>query len=149
MSSAPLLGGLYVGQPSGGGSSSQIANTSDVPGATVSDALNALYRVGYPVDQTGATYTFALTDRGRTVPANRATAQTFTLPPAPGIAWQVGDVITVWQKGDGRVTFAQGAGVTILPSQTYQPATLEKNAQVTAQYVALNTWLLSGDRLPV
>jgi len=145
MSAAPLHGGLYVGQPS---SSSGTTNGSAVPGATVTDALNALYRVQYAADVVTAGYTFVLADRGRTVPGNSASAQTFTLP-AAATGWAIGDVITVWQKGDGRVTFAQGAGVTILPSTSYQPATLEKNAQVTAQYVAVNTWLLGGDRLPV
>jgi hypothetical protein len=146
MSAAPLHGGLYVGQPS---SSSGTTNGSAVPGATVTDALNNLYRVQYANDQVGPVYTFFLADRGRTTPGNRSTAQTFTLPPVATVAWLIGDVITVWQKGDGKITLVGGAGVTIEPSVTYQPVTLEKNALVTAQYVAADRWLLSGDRLPV
>jgi hypothetical protein len=151
MSTAPLHGGLYVGQPggsgSGGGSSSQVTNASDVPGATVSDALNVLYRVQYRPDVIAAGYEFTLSDVGRTVVGNSEGAQTFTFQ--PGLGWEVGDVITVWQKGAGRIAIAAGNGAIILPSTSYQPVTFEQNAIVTAQCVAFDTWLLSGERLPV
>jgi hypothetical protein len=61
--------------------------------------------------QTGTTYTLAATDKDGVVTANNAGAITVTIDAS---VFAAGDRITVIQKGAGQVTFAAGAGVTIV-----------------------------------
>jgi hypothetical protein len=91
--------------------------------------------------QTGATYTFALTDVGKTVTASNASAQTYTIPPTASVAWPTGTTLYVINLGAGVVTFAAGAGVTVTNTaqtlQTYQSARLVRTA--------LNAWTVTPD----
>jgi len=91
--------------------------------------------------QTGTTYTFALTDVGKTVTASNASAQTYTIPPTASVAWATGTTLYVINLGAGVVTFAAGAGVTVTNTaqtlQTYQSARLVRTA--------LNAWTVTPD----
>jgi hypothetical protein len=93
--------------------------------------------------QTGTSYTLVLTDHTKLVTLSNASAITLTVPPNSSVAFAVGSVIDLAQIGAGRVTVAQGSGVTInatpglkLRAQ-YSGATLRKRAT--------DTWLLFGD----
>ena len=77
--------------------------------------------------QTGTTYTFALTDIGKTVTANNAAAQTYTIPPTSSVTWPTNATLNVVSLGAGTVTFAAGAGVTVT-----------NTAQTLAQYQSAN-----------
>lgn len=70
----------------------------------VSSSINA---------QTGTTYTFVAGDAANTVTLNNAAAITATVPPNSVVAFPIGTQIDVVQLGAGKVTLAQGAGVTI------------------------------------
>ena len=98
--------------------------------------------------QTGTTYTFVLTDGSANsleplVTFGSASATTVTVPPNSSVAFAVGTQIDCLQLGSGKVTFAQGAGVTINSQGT--------NKAIAAQYVAVSliktatdTWVLIG-----
>lgn len=89
--------------------------------------------------QTGTSYTLVLTDAGKQVTMNNASASTLTIPPNASVAFDVGVTIVVIQLGAGAVTLTAGAGVTISTQATslvmaqYQVATLIKQAT--------NTWI--------
>ena len=120
--------------------------TSDVTG--VLPAANV--GLGRTINaQTGTTYTFVLSDGQKAgantlVTGSNASAQTFTVPPNSSVAYPTGDQIDVCQVGAGKLTLAQGSGVTINSKSS--------NKAIGAQYVcvslvktATDTWLLIGD----
>ena len=91
-----------------------------------------------------AAYTLALTDAGKLVEVNSASAVTVTVPDNATVAFEIGTEIIIQQEGAGQVSIAGATGVTInsaggllnLASQ-YSAATLIKKAT--------DTWLLVGD----
>ncbi|RTL52899.1 MAG: hypothetical protein EKK40_07050 [Bradyrhizobiaceae bacterium] len=64
-------------------------------------------------NQTGTTYTFALSDNGAYVRFSNASAITVTIPSNASVALPVGAQIDVFQKGVGKVTFVGAVGVSI------------------------------------
>lgn len=74
---------------------------------TKSDVLRAIN------EQTGTSYTFVLADNGKYCRFTNSGAVTVTVPPNSSTAFEVGTQIDVIQGGAGKVTFAQGSGVTI------------------------------------
>lgn len=58
-------------------------------------------------------FTFALADAGTIIEAEAATALTATVPPASSVAFVDNTLIEICQTGDGQVTIAPGAGVTL------------------------------------
>lgn len=63
--------------------------------------------------QTGTTYTYVLSDAGKLVTFNNASAQTVTVPTNASVAFPVNTRIYGKQLGSGTVTFAAAGGVTI------------------------------------
>lgn len=94
--------------------------------------------------QTGATYTFALTDKATRVRGNRATSQIFTVPPHSSVAFTAGDWLEIEQKGAGQITIAEGAGVTIRKPATLSLALAEQWATAFLYYAGSDEWVLSG-----
>ncbi len=89
-------------------------------------------------------YTLALSDLGKTVELNKATAVNLTIPANADVAFPVGTTIELWQQGVGQVTVVPAAGVTLRsPSGAtklygqYSSGALRKRAT--------NEWVLSGD----
>ncbi len=116
---------------------------ADTVTGTLFDATNRTQ--GLPVNaQTGTTYTFILADAGKMVTANNAAAQTYTVPPNSSVAYPVGTTIDVAGIGAGKVTLAQGAGVTI-SSKAGNKAIGAQYVGVTLRKIATDTWLLFGD----
>ena len=93
--------------------------------------------------QTGTTYTFVLTDGGKLVTASNGSAQTYTVPPNSSVAFPTGTVITIIGIGAGKVTLAQGSGVTI-NSKDSEKAIDGQHASVTLIKTATDTWQLIG-----
>jgi cyanophycinase-like exopeptidase len=87
-------------------------------------------------NQTGTTYTFALSDIGKTVTANNAGASTYTIPPTASVTWPSNTTLRVVNLGAGVVTFAAGAGVTV----TNTTATLAQYQAVELVRTGLNAW---------
>lgn len=93
--------------------------------------------------QTGTTYTFVLTDSGKICEFSNASAVTVTVPPNSSVAFPVGTQIEVTQTGAGKVTLAQGSGVTITSLASYK-AIAGQYASATLYKRATDTWQLSG-----
>ena len=93
--------------------------------------------------QTGTTYTAVATDSGKLVTLSNASAITVTLPPS---VYAVGEQINFVQLGAGQVTFAQGAGVTIVSAgaTVSAPKIGKQYAAATAICTASNTFLVIG-----
>ena len=93
--------------------------------------------------QTGTTYTFVLADQTKLVTASNGSAQTYTVPPNSSVAFPTGTTITVIGIGSGKVTLAQGSGVTIA-SKDSEKAIDGQHASVTIIKTASDTWQLVG-----
>ena len=94
--------------------------------------------------QVGTTYTLALTDGGKVVEMNNASANTLTVPPNSSVAFPVGAQILVLQTGAGQTTLAAGAGVTV----NSKDGNLKLSAQWCAATLikrASDTWVVVGD----
>jgi hypothetical protein len=112
----------------------------------VKDGANAIQTVASGFDsavaiptynaQVGTTYTFALTDIGKTVTASNASAQTYTIPPTASVTWPTATTLNVINLGAGVVTFAAGAGVTV----NNTAGTLSQYQSAALIRTALNTW---------
>jgi len=140
---------------SGGGSSGSVTlsiNTSVTADLTTAQTLtnktltSPLINLGINA-QTGTTYTTVLADNGKLITQTNASPITTTIPPFSSVAYPVGAQLNFVQYGAGKVTFAQGVGVTI--SSTGATATApELRAQyssATAICVAQDDWLIAGD----
>lgn len=66
-----------------------------------------------PNEQTGTSYTLALADATKGVLMNNASANTLTIPANSAVAFPVGTVVAVVQKGAGVTTITAAAGVTL------------------------------------
>jgi hypothetical protein len=87
-------------------------------------------------NQTGTTYTLALTDAGKVVEANNAAAITLTVPPNSSVAFPIGTVVEVFQMGAGQVTVTAGAGVTLR---------VPNGAKTAKQYAVASLWKRDTD----
>lgn len=97
-------------------------------------------------NQTGTTYTFALTDAGNLVTFNNASLVSATIPLNSSVAFPVGTKIDVIQLGVGRVMFIASSGVTLHYTPSYFTRTQYSGCSLIQ--VAANTWNLVGDVSP-
>lgn len=67
----------------------------------------------YTNNQTGTTYSFALTDGGATVTASNASASTYTLPQTSSVAFPIGTRIKLVNLGVGAVTLVKEGSETL------------------------------------
>lgn len=148
--SGPLTGNV-TGNASGtaatvtGAAQSAITSVGTLTSLTVTGAVTAGSVVA-PLAinaQTGTTYTFVAADAGKLVTASNGSAQTYTVPPNSGVAFDVGTAITIIGIGAGKVTLAQGSGVTI-NSKDSEKAIDGQHASVTLIKTATDTWQLIG-----
>lgn len=97
----------------------------------------------FATQQSGTTYTLALTDSGTTIETTSATAVTITVPTNATVAFPVGTVINFLQYGAGQITFSPASGVTLRT-----PSTLQTRAQYSVAQLrqrATNEWTVAGD----
>jgi hypothetical protein len=94
--------------------------------------------------QTGTTYTLVAGDLNDLVTLSNAGAITLTVPPS---VFAANDVINIAQIGAGQVTFAQGAGVTIVSTgaTASAPKLRLRYSAATVICTASNTFLVVGD----
>ena len=95
-------------------------------------------------EQTGTSYTLVLTDAGKLIETNNASANTLTVPPNSSVALPVGTQILVLQTGAGQTTLAAGSGVTV----NSKDGNLKLSAQwcgVTLIKRATDIWVAIGD----
>jgi hypothetical protein len=97
-------------------------------------------------DQTGTSYTPVLTDQYQVlITRSNAGASTLTIPTNASVAFPVGTVITVLNKGAGAVTISGAGGVTVLSAgATAASPTLAQYKSAALMQVAANTWYVVG-----
>ena len=128
-----------------GAAQSAITSVGTLSAVTVTGAVTAGSVVA-PLAinaQTGTTYTFADGDQSKLVTASNGSAQTYTVPPNSSVAFAVGTAITIIGIGAGKVTLAEGSGVTI-NSKDSEKAIDGQHASVTIIKTATDTWQLIG-----
>lgn len=103
--------------------------------ATAMVAINA---------QTGVTYTVVLTDDGKLVTADNASAIALTIPPNSSVAFGIGTQINIMQLGAGQVTITAGSGVT-LRSAGSKLKTSAQFAVATCLKIASDIWVVVGN----
>jgi hypothetical protein len=90
-----------------------------------------------------ASYTLALTDAGRLVEMNSASALTLTVAPDSSVNFAVGAQIQLLRVGTGNVTVAAGSGVTVNATPALTLRAQWSGATLTKR--AANVWVLNGD----
>ena len=90
--------------------------------------------------QTGTTYTLVLTDAGKQVTLNNASAVTLTVPANATVAFAVGAKIQLINLGAGVVTVA-GTGAATIYNSTLD-LSLNQYAVATLYKTATDTWVL-------
>jgi hypothetical protein len=110
--------------------------------------FNGLVTFTVDPDQTGTTYTAVLDDAYQVlVPMNRATATAFKIPTNASVAFPVGTVITVLNKGAGTVTIsAVTSGTTTILSAgaTAAAPTLGQYKSAACIKTATDIWYVVG-----
>lgn len=96
-------------------------------------------------NQTGTTYTLALSDAAGVVRGNNSAAQTYTVPPGSSVAFAVGTTIAIRQVGAGAITLSPGAGVTLNIPTGFQARTARQGATIMIHEVAADSWDVTGD----
>lgn len=94
-------------------------------------------------NQTGTTYAPVLTDAGKLVTLNNASAITVTFPANASVAFPIGTIIAFCQIGAGQVTFAITSDTLNQPGLTLK--TRAQWSRVTAEKITSTIWVLSGD----
>ena len=93
--------------------------------------------------QTGTTYTTVLTDAGKMITCNNASAITVTIPPNSSVAYEAGTVLSFIQKGAGQVTLSAGAGVTLNNANGLKTAS--QYSVISCWKEDTDTWIVYGD----
>jgi hypothetical protein len=82
-------------------------------------------------------YTLVLTDAGKMITMNKATANNLTVPPNSSVAFPINSRIDVIQYGAGQTTIVAGSGVTIRSSGS--------KLKLTGQYSGASLWKKGTD----
>lgn len=118
------------------------ASTGDILTASMYNGL-----VSFTLnDQTGTTYTPVLADQYQVlITRSNASASTLTIPTNASVAFPVGTVITVLNKGAGAVTISGAGGVTVLSAgATAASPVLNQYKSAALMQVSANTWYVVG-----
>ena len=89
--------------------------------------------------QTGS-YTLALTDLGRVVLFNSASAANLTVPPNSSVAFSIGAVLYVYNNGAGAISLVAGSGVTLRNAT----GTLAQYKEISLRKRATDEWVVTG-----
>jgi hypothetical protein len=140
--SAPTLGSTVI--PSG-------TTVTTIAGLTLTSPTINDPKLNLSINaNTATTYTFVLTDNGKLVTSNNASAQTLSIPTNASVAFPVGTQINVaWITGAGQPTInAVTSGTTTVLSTgatSTAPQLRVANSVATCIKIATDTWLVTGD----
>jgi len=97
-------------------------------------------------DQTGTSYTPVLTDQYQVlITRSNAGASTLTIPTNASVAFPVGTVITVLNKGAGAVTISGSGGVTVLSAGAVAASpVLNQYKSCALMQTSANNWYVVG-----
>lgn len=108
---------------------------------TVATGFDTAFSIPTFNAQTGTSYTFALSDIGKTVTASNASASNYTIPPQSSVVWPANTELYVRNLGAGVVTIAGGAGVTV----TNAEQTIAQYGSIRLTRTASNAWTVTPD----
>ena len=91
-----------------------------------------------------ASYTLVLSDSGKVIEMNVASANTLTVPPNSSVAFPIGTLIAVDQMGAGQTTIVPGSGVTIRSGANLAKMKSQYSS-VSLRKRATDEWVLVGD----
>jgi len=99
---------------------------------------------------TSTTYTFVLSDNGKLVTSNNASAQTLSIPTNASVAYPIGAQINVaWITGAGQPTISAVTSGTTTVLSTGATSTAPKlrvaNSVASCIKIATDIWLVTGD----
>jgi len=107
-------------------------------------AVTGVLRPTVTTNRQTASYTLVLTDRGKLVEMNVATANNLTIPLDSAVAFPIGTQLEIAQYGAGQTTIVATGGVTIRSASG--------NLKIASQYVAIslikigtNEWYCFGN----
>jgi hypothetical protein len=96
--------------------------------------------------QTGTSYTFVLTDAdNKFVSGDNVNGITFTIPLNSAVAFPVGSVLNIKQKGSGQITISPDVGVTVNYPSSATMKLREPGSWATLVKDGTDTWSLLGD----
>lgn len=108
----------------------------------------AQFGIGTVTEKTDS-WTFALTDVGDTIHANKATANVVTIPANAAVAFTVGTWINIVQTGAGATSITADTGVTLNGASAGTAALNAQWSGVSIQKTATNTWVMVGNHAVV
>jgi hypothetical protein len=94
--------------------------------------------------QAAATQTLAIDDGNSLMVNTGASTYTVTVPPNASVAFPIGTELGFLCQSTGKITLAQGAGVTITSLSSYKSVKASGGAAYLVK-TATNTWHLAGD----
>jgi len=117
---------------------------SDVDFAAIDAAIALKSNITRSVNQiAGTSYTFVAGDAGNVCQFYSGSPVTATVPPNSSVAFPFGTQIDLVQTGAGKVTLAQGSGVTIVSIASYKSLSAQY-AAATLLKLDTDAWLLAG-----
>jgi hypothetical protein len=134
--SAEATGLQWIANDTGDITGITTGTDSGLSGGATSGTVTLRQKLEFDAE-TGTTYTLVAGNLNQLVTLNNASAITLTVPPS---VFSAGDVINIAQIGAGKVTLAEGAGVTI----TSTGATADA-PELRAQYSAASIICTAGD----
>ena len=122
----------------------KIADSAVTQAKMADRAIGSAELDGLTLNPVVDTYTLALADAHKLVTLNKATGFTVTIPPNSSVSFDLGDQVNLMQIGDGQITVAAGAGVT-LEAQGSKKKLNGKWATATAVKIGTDEWVLIGN----
>jgi hypothetical protein len=95
-------------------------------------------------DQTGTTYTLALSDAGKLVTLSNASAITLTVPDEATVVFPSGSRVDIAQLGAGQVTVVGASGVDV-DAKDGNDKLFGQYSAATLIYLGSDDWLMIGD----
>jgi hypothetical protein len=140
---AGITGKADLASPTFTGTVAGITKTMVGLGSVDNTALGAKADKTVTTNTQTASYTLVLSDAGKAVEMNVASANNLTVPPNSSVAFPTGTVIEVGQLGAGQTTVVADSGVTIRSASglklraQYSVASIRKRAS--------DEWWITGD----
>ena len=130
-----------AGSAIGGSAGGVLAGTYPDPEFAVDMATQAEISV---IDANAQTddYTLALSDAGKVIVVDSASAKVVTIPANGSLALAVGTVVSVMRYGAGEVSIAPGSGVTIRDPDGAGLAIENQYGTITLRKHATNEWVI-------
>ena len=119
-----------------------VYQTRKMTGAQIREALKT-YALNI-VQYTAATTTLSLSDAGKLLKLDRATAMDLQIPLNGAVAFPIGTQILMMQHGAGQVTVTYSGGVT-LRSSGGKTKLAAQYAMASLIKIGTNEWVLAGD----